>query len=149
MSIKEPTISDEDFEAVCIRIETTIDGIGSACKAIGVEKHKTTFWNQTSPKSPTQIPYRAERYARAINNKKDWLFEEMHRLVNLVPPTDDNGRTDNGWVTWRKNQVDLIKWTLSKLFPKDFGESTKIEHSGGMEITGARTIDLIPEEEAD
>jgi hypothetical protein len=141
------TITDEEFEAVCVRVETSVDGIDSACKFVGIPSKKTTFWNQTSPKSLHQIPERAERYARAFHKKQDWLFEEMHRLVNLVPPTDDNGRTDNGWVTWRRNQVDLIKWTLSKLFPKDFGDSTKLEHSGSIDTSASRSIDLIPEDD--
>ena len=127
----------EKFEIVCSHYETSVDGFQTSAEKFDVR-------GSTAYDHKDDACY-CGRYARAHDKKMSWLFEEVHRVQNLIPPTDENGRTDNGWVTWQKNRVDLLKWTISKLFPKLFGDKTSIEHSGTVAVTGPRVIELIPE----
>jgi len=128
-------INAEQFDAICDHYATSIDGFQTSAVKCG---HKGSTAYDMIKRDDC-----SGKYAQAHDLKMFWMFEEMHRLINLVPPTDDNGKTDNGWVTWRKNQVDLLKWTLSKLWPKRFGE--RIEHETTVRVAPSENIDAVIE----
>jgi hypothetical protein len=127
-------MTPEKYEAICDAYSTGVAGYESCAERLGVPG-STAFDHK-------ELPENNGRYTRARTNKMHWLFEEMHRLQNMVPPTDDSGRTDTGWVTWRKNQVSLLQWTLARLFPKEFGDYQKVEHSGSVAFSGRRVLKL-------
>ena len=47
-------------------------------------------------------------------------------LAIFTPPGPD-GKVDAGYVQWRRLQADALKWELSKLEPKRFGEKLELD----------------------
>jgi hypothetical protein len=63
-----------------------------------------------------------ERFARARDNGYDQIADSCFRIADEMPPTDDNGRTDSGFVSWQKNRIYTRLQLLAKWDPKRYGE---------------------------
>jgi hypothetical protein len=49
----------------------------------------------------------------------------------------EDGRVDQGWVTWQKMRIDTRKWTASRILPKEYGEHVALKGDtagGGLNI---------------
>lgn len=66
-----------------------------------------------------------ERYTRAREAQADGKFEEAWDIASKATPEN---------VQVARLQVDTIKWQASKLAPKRYGESVKIEGSMGVTV---------------
>lgn len=60
-------------------------------------------------------------------------YDALH-LADQMPPTDDNGRTDSGYVSWQKLRIDTRLKLLAKWFPKDYGDKLDLNHSGSLTV---------------
>ena len=79
--------------------------------------------------------------ARAVQAHR--FAEELIALCDEVPPMLEDGRVDQGWVTWQKMRIDTRKWTASRILPKEYGEHVALKGdtaAGGLNIR----IDLGP-----
>ena len=70
------------------------------------------------------FPHIAEPYARARREGLDAQADEMQRIA------DDQKLDPNS----RRVMIDTRKWLLSKLRPDKYGDSIKVEHSGGISV---------------
>ena len=65
-------------------------------------------------------------YVRAREARADMMFEEMEEIANekVGESVDDNGniRLDSGWQTRQKLRIDTLKWILSRMNPKKYGD---------------------------
>lgn len=84
-----------------------------------------------------------KQYARATEERAESIFEEILEIADttvegVVIETDDNGRTKEkkgDMLGHRRLQIDARKWMLSKMMPKKYGDSLKLDHEGTLEIT--------------
>lgn len=82
----------------------------------------------------------AERYARARSMGADLEFDRLNDAAAELPPVNDKGQIDNGWVQWKRLQIDTMKWTLAKKRPERYGDKMEHQHTG--EVALAINIDL-------
>ena len=98
-----------------------------ACDAVGIsvwsflraiEKHDLT-----------------QDYARARDARADIMFDQMLEIADekqgVIVDDDGNERLDSGFQQRQKQRIDALKWTLSRMNPKKYGD--KIEttlHTG-------------------
>lgn len=54
------------------------------------------------------------QFARARKLGFDMIAEDCFKIADEMPPIDDKGRTDAGFVSWQKNRV----WTRTQLLAK-------------------------------
>lgn len=55
-------------------------------------------------------------------------------LADQIPPTDENGRTDTGYVSWQKLRIDTRLKLLGKWFPRQYGDKLDLNHSGSLTV---------------
>ena len=76
-------------------------------------------------------PEFAERFARAREVGHDSIADEILGIVDVHPPSNANGGTDAGYVSWQKNRAWARMQLLAKWNPSKYGESKKsVEVSG-------------------
>ena len=81
-----------------------------------------------------------EAYARAREDQCETYADQLVEIADELPPMDQGGRTDSGFVSWQKNRIDTRKWIASKLKPKKYGDKVGVEHSGAMSLVVATGI---------
>ena len=77
--------------------------------------------------------WRFRQHARfgRIGWRKNWW------LCDKKPPLLEDGRVDQGWVTWQKLRIDTRKWNASRILPKEYGEHVALKGDtagGGLNI---------------
>lgn len=77
----------------------------------------------------------ALRFARAREAGHDVIADECFQIADEMPPTDENGRTDSGFVAWQKNRIWTRTQLLAKWNPKKYGEKVGVEHSGNVGLS--------------
>ena len=86
-----------------------------------------------------------EQYARACEERQDFMFEQMLRIAdnqeNDVYEKDGIELVNHNVINRSKLRIETRKWALSKLNPKKYGDKTQTEHSGEI-----KTETLTPEE---
>lgn len=73
-----------------------------------------------------------KQYARATEKRSDVLFEEIYEIANHTEE-DHTPFTGSNVIQRDRLKIDAIKWMLSKMQPKKYGDKIQNEHSG--EIT--------------
>ena len=75
-----------------------------------------------------------KQYARATELRAEYLFDEIDEIANHT--SEDHTPFTGGNVVQRdKLRIDAIKWKLSKMMPKKYGDQIKVEHDGSLQIT--------------
>lgn len=124
-------ITDETFEQICQRVETSSVGLSHICK-----DYETT--RQTLMDYIRGNAERIDRYARAKEAQMDYLAEEIidisddgsNDLMTIVKG-DMEYESENKEVTNRsKLRVDTRKWVMSKLAPKKYGDKIDVTSNG-------------------
>lgn len=77
----------------------------------------------------------AENIARARDTGHDVMADDCVRIADEMPPTDENGRTDSGFVAWQKNRIWTRTQLLAKWNPKKYGDKVDVKHSGSVGLT--------------
>lgn len=83
----------------------------------------------------------AERFARAREIGHDVIAEQCFEIADEMPPTNDEGKTDSGYVAWQKNRIWTRTQLLAKWNPKKYGDKVDLT-SGGKAVGLAINIDL-------
>lgn len=83
---------------------------------------------------------KSKRYAMATDLRTDALFDEMMEIAYTAEEGQTVKETDKGteitkgdMLGHRRLKIDVIKWSLSKLNPKKFGDKVDVT-SGGDKI---------------
>ena len=71
------------------------------------------------------------QYTRAHEDRLEFLFEQMNELIEAC-------ENDRDSIAKLKIQIDLIKWQLSKMNPKKYGDKQDINLGG--EIKGSSIV---------
>jgi hypothetical protein len=89
-------------------------------------------------------------YHRAIEERGDYLADELVDLADEMPPADLDPALINAWVNRQRLRIDARKWSASKLRPKQWGDKidvsvthTQISITQALEQAEARLIDNV------
>lgn len=77
----------------------------------------------------------ARSIARARETGHDVIADDCLRIADEMPPCDERGKSDAGFVAWQKNRVWTRTQLLAKWNPKRYGDKVGVEHSGSMGLT--------------
>jgi hypothetical protein len=113
----------QKFEAVCELIETSNGSIPSKCKIIGVAPE--TFYKMLNSNEAN-----AKRYARAKELQCSVMFESMVEISNEALPSTASGSLDGAAVQDKRVRIDTLKWALSKMMPKKYGDKIDMTTNG-------------------
>lgn len=120
-----PIITD----AICERIATTSKSVPKICEEVGIAYSTHSRWLRESEEYQ-------HKYARAKEDQVELFAEELLEAARdksgdlLDGEFGQQGNSAN--VQRSKLEVDTLKWLMSKLKPKKYGD--KIEHSGTINI---------------
>ena len=135
----KPVLTTEQFEAifeeVCTVIATTHRGLNHILrevieKNIGITCGPVTFYKNLDANKDY-----ANKYAEARRRQAEYMVEQIIDIADDVSAdkyVDEEGRehTNHEAINRSRLRVDARKWHASKLAPKKYGDSTKLEHSG-------------------
>ncbi len=134
------------FETICIEIEK-----GRSLRSIlrednGMPSTSTFFiWL-------TECPIKSKRYELATDLRTDALFDEImdiayHTEIGETIKTNSKGEietTEGDMLGHRRLKIDALKWSLSKLNPKKYGDKTDVT-TNGRDINTIITTEKIKE----
>lgn len=94
------------------------------------------------------IPEFRDQYARACEIGDDAAFdklidesrEEPERVTVSIGENATKTSVDSGWVNWKRNQLDLMKWVLARKRPKKYGDKVDLNHGGSIDLGLADVI---------
>jgi hypothetical protein len=91
-----------------------------------------------------------KKYYEAIEERGDYLADELVDLSDEMPPADLDPQLINAWVNRQRLRIDARKWTASKLRPKQWGDrvdvnvtQTQISITTALKDAEARLIDNV------
>jgi hypothetical protein len=101
-----------------------------------------------------------KQYYSAIEERGDYLADELVDLSDEMPPADLDPQLINAWVNRQRLRIDARKWTASKLRPKVWGDKidvsvthTQISINEALRSAESRLIDnvtdIVPNEPKD
>jgi hypothetical protein len=89
-------------------------------------------------------------YHRAIEERGDYLADELVDLSDEMPPADLDPSLINAWVNRQRLRIDARKWSASKLRPKMWGDKidvsvthTQISITQALEQAESRLLDNV------
>jgi hypothetical protein len=87
---------------------------------------------------------KVKQYARACQDRQDLLFDEILEIADeneadIYKDDDGNVKIDGNTVQRSRLKVDARKWALSKMNPKKFGDSQKVE----MEVSEVKPLEFV------
>ncbi len=77
------------------------------------------------------------RYQEAVEDRADYLADELVALADTPPPADLPPAAMSAWVTQLKLRVWARTWVASKLRPRAYGEKIEIATEHRISITAA------------
>lgn len=116
------------YEAICLHIETTRDGVLKTCTYMHVSPKCFYEFRESSDEA-------GKRYARAKELQADAIVEEAidiadHNTDDTLVDELGNARPDNEWIQRSKLRVDTRKWLAGKLRPKKYGDKLDLTSKG-------------------
>jgi hypothetical protein len=67
-----------------------------------------------------------KKYYAAIEERGDYLADELVDLADEMPPIDLDPALINAWVNRQRLRIDARKWSAAKLRPKMWGEKIDV-----------------------
>lgn len=94
-----------------------------ACEAEGISRATIDGWLESVPDFASQYPRARMRGWESLGDKILWLLEEVLNVVNdtTLEPAEKSVRLQGYKVV-----LDNIKWMLSKMLPKIYGDRTQM-----------------------
>jgi len=121
-------LTAEMEQQIVLHVSLGERSLRAICREIGVSH--TTFLDHV--RDNQQL---ANQYTRAKEIGDDLAFDHLRELQTMEPERTRFG-VDPGWVAWKRQQIDTLKWELSKRNPKKYGERMAVEHSGEIDLAG-------------
>lgn len=111
------------IEAICERI-ADLEFYANIAASIGVSRGSLMAYLNDYP----------DMYARAREARADKMAEEILEIADesrydTIVDKEGNERMDSEYVQRSKLRVDSRKWLASKMFPKRYGDVTRLEGS--------------------
>lgn len=144
MSSKAGTkYSKELVDKICDLMSGSHKSIRVCCAECGITYN--TFKNWVNEESEQYQEYAFTQYTRAKEEQLQFMSEEITNLTYDMQKLIREGKTYTGEnvnaaVAALRVQIDSLKWLLSKLAPKKYGD--KVEHTGNLDvaITGMKIV---------
>lgn len=127
---------EQTFTKICEEIET-----GRSLRSILKE-------DENMPSSSTffiwlkEDELKSKRYELATDLRTDVLFDEIIEIAYNTEEGTTTKETERGieittgdMLGHRRLKIDALKWSLSKLNPKKYGDKIQTEHSGEIKST--------------
>lgn len=94
-----------------------------ACEAEGISRTTLDEWVKSVPDFASQYPQARARGWDSLGDRILWLLEEVLNVVNdtTLEPTEKSVRFQGYKVI-----LDNLKWMLSKMLPKIYGDRTQM-----------------------
>ena len=98
------------------------------CRQDGMPTFATVYnWLKADEKASGDF-----QLARDVGH--DVIAEECMQIADEMPPCDDKGKMDAGFVSWQKNRIWTRTQLLSKWNPKKYGDKVNLNHEGGVTL---------------
>jgi hypothetical protein len=139
MGLKRKDITPEMFEDVCEEFATTLKGLETIVKKFGINRNTFMRYYESDKE-------KLNRYTRARTEKIDYvasmMLEYICEMEELIKGNTYNDVNINAAVNILRIKIDAIKWLLSKLAPKEYGDKVAIEHEGNVNhvVTGMKIV---------
>jgi hypothetical protein len=135
--------SEKLVDDICELLSGSAKSIRSCCKHFGISYNAFKMWVNES--SATHKPYALTQYARAKQEQISYLAEEILRLTYEMQDLIKGGTTYNetnvnAAVAALRVQIDSLKWILSKLAPKIYGDKLDLTSKGEVLPTSINII---------
>lgn len=116
------------FAAICARISTG-ETLQAICKEADMPCAATVYdWIEARDEFSTS-------FAQARAKGHDAIAAQCIAIADEMPPTNENGGTDAGYVAWQKNRI----WTRTQLLAKwDKRYSDRVQ----IDATVSTTVDI-------
>jgi hypothetical protein len=111
-------------EKVC-ELVASGDSRREAARKIGVSEGAIRQWQRDHTEFDTQ-------YARAVIDRADVFYERGNDIAMSITSPEE--------AQIARVQLDWLKWSASKLAPKQYGDKQQVEHSGELGIAIASRI---------
>lgn len=133
------TFSQELFDDICTHISE-----GRSLRSICAQSNmpSTAAFMKWLNKDPALV----EQYARAMESRGEHMFEDMLTIADntekdIIVLEDGREIVDHNVVSRDKLRIDTRKWILSRMNPKKYGDSSKVDvTSGGDKIDNTLVI---------
>ncbi len=111
-----------------------------ACEAEGISRATIDEWMESVPDFASQYPQARARGWNSLGDRILWLLEEVLNVVNdtTLEPAEKSVRLQGYKVI-----LDNLKWMLSKMLPKIYGDRTQ------MVLESANPADILPKHTAE
>ena len=133
---------EKTFDLILERIEE-----GEALRSILKESNMPS--SRTFFKWLDEDCIKVKQYELSTSLRTEALFDEMFHIANNTEEGETVKTTMNGvetttadMIAHRRLKIDVIKWGLSKLNPKKYGDKIQQEHSGELNTTKKIIIKL-------
>ena len=137
--------SEEEREKILNTIFESIESGDSLRKCLVREKLSSRTFFQWIDKDEDKV----KQYARSLEIRAEGLFDELLEVAyttetgatTKVNSKGETETTEGDMLGHRRLKTDTLKWALSKMFPKKFGEKVDVT-SGGDKIPQATAINI-------
>ena len=126
---RENTI--KHFYNICDELETSNKGVTSLCNKNTI--NKDTFFRLIN-EDKEKYDYYVRAKERQCEYWSSLIIDKGSELVELIK-RGEGGENVHALVNAVKIEIDNIKWVLSKLLPRKYGDKQTVEHEGGVGIT--------------
>lgn len=111
-----------------------------ACEAEGISARTVNEWVELVPEFAQKYPQARARGWDSLGDRILWLLEEVLNVVNdtTLEPAEKSVRLQGYKVV-----LDNLKWMLSKMLPKIYGDRTQ------MVLESANPTDILPKHTAE
>lgn len=125
--------SDVLADKICEELSSGLS-MRDICKREDMPAQATVYeWLNDNAKS-----YFSEQYTKARAKQAEHLFEEILEIADdgTNDWMENHGEEDSGWrfngehYQRSRLRIDTRKWYLSKVLPKKYADTTKLEHTG-------------------
>lgn len=116
------SITQKQFDDICASIAESTNNIQEQCKFFGISTASFYRMIATSPENE-------KKYARAKEVQDNPLFDSYLKVANEPVPMAEHG-LDSAAVADKRVRLDALKWYLSKLKPRKYGDSVDITTQG-------------------
>ena len=120
--------SDDLVDKIIDLMSNSHKSIRACCTECGISYNAFKQW--IKPTSPTFHDYALTQYTQGKDEQKQYMFEEINRLTYRMAELLEDGSIDpqiaSAAVSALRVQVDALKWELSKLDPKKYGDKLDV-----------------------
>jgi hypothetical protein len=131
LSTGKLTYTRDVMEEICCGLANG-KSLREVCREKGMPGEATVRYWVSKDIDGCALAFQAAREVQAHR-----LAEEIIALADESPPVLEDGRVDQGWVTWQKMRIDSRKWKASRILPKEYGEHVSLKGdtaAGGLNI---------------